>query len=207
MTEYKYTAKEEKFCLEVATGVDEFQKPITYGEAYKRAYNASGMKQGTIDNKASVLMAKDKIRVRVDALKAKVEEKCIVDAAYVRNRLYEIDQMDVLDIHNDDGSIKPMREWPKIWRQYLSAIEVSEVMQNSGDDGQVVAVLKKVKWPDKVRNLELLGKLTSVGAFSEKVDHTSSDGSMSPKRELSDDEVERELEKRGLRNPFAETDD
>lgn len=191
MTEFKYTSKEEKFCLEVATGVDEFQKPITYGEAYRRAYNASGMKQGTIDTKASLMMDKEKIRARVTALRAKVEEKCIVDAAYVRNRLYEIDQMDVLDIHNDDGSIKPIKEWPRIWRQYLSAIEVSEVMQNSGDDGQVVAVLKKIKWPDKVKNLELLGKLTSVGAFSEKVDHTSSDGSMTPAKSFTADEYVR----------------
>lgn len=191
MTEYKYKAKEEKFCLEVATGVDEFQKPISQAEAYRRAFNASRMKPATIDVKASELMSRDKIKVRVAALRAKVEEKCVVDAAYVRNRLYEIDQMDVLDIHNDDGSIKPIREWPKIWRQYLSAIEVSEVMQNSGDDGQVVAVLKKVKWPDKVRNLELLGKLTSVGAFSEKVDHTSSDGSMTPSKNFTADEYVR----------------
>ena len=39
---------------------------------------------------------------------------------------------------------------------------------------------KKIKWPDKVKNLELLGKHIGVGAFTEKVDHTSSDGSMSP---------------------------
>lgn len=191
MSEYKYTAKEEKFCLEVATGVDEFQKPITYGEAYRRAYAVNKMTQKSVDEKASQMMAKVKIKSRVAELRAKVEEKCVVDAAYVRNRLYEIDQMDVLDIYNDDGSIKPIREWPKIWRQYLSAIEVSEVMQNSGDDGQVVAVLKKVKWPDKVRNLELLGKLTSVGAFSEKIDHTSSDGSMTPAKSFTADEYVR----------------
>lgn len=180
MPDYKYTAKEEKFCLEVATGLDDNGRPITYGEAYRRVYNSVSMKKSTIDEKASLMMKKDKIRARVNTLKEKVAENCVVDASYVLNRLYEIDQMDVLDIHNDDGTIKPIREWPKIWRQYLSAIEVSEVMQGSGDDRQIAAILKKVKWPDKVKNLELLGKHLLVGAFVDKVDHTSSDGSMTP---------------------------
>ncbi len=185
------TPKQEKAAIEYATGVDADGKPIDKSEAYRRAYNTKSMSDKTLNNKAYELFENGEIKARVAEIQAKVEEKCVVDAAYVRNRLYEIDQMDVLDIHNDDGSIKPIREWPKIWRQYLSAIEVSEVMQNSGDDGQVVAVLKKVKWPDKVRNLELLGKLTSVGAFSEKVDHTSSDGSMTPAKSFTADEYVR----------------
>ncbi|MCL0196158.1 hypothetical protein M2T54_29260, partial [Klebsiella pneumoniae] len=37
----------------------------------------------------------------------------------------EIDQMDVLDILNDDGSLKPIREWPKIWRTTLSGFDLS----------------------------------------------------------------------------------
>lgn len=181
MAEAKLTAKEEKFCLEVATGVDEFDKPISYAEAYRRAYNAGKMKASTIDEKASLMMAKDKIRARVQELRDNVTKSAVIDASYVLKRLVEIDQMDVLDIHNDDGTIKPIREWPKIWRTYLNSIEVSEIMQGTGDDRQIAAILKKVKWPDKVKNLELIGKHLAVGAFVEKVDHTSSDGSMTPK--------------------------
>ncbi len=39
-------------------------------------------------------------------------------------RPVEIDQMDVIDILNDDGSLKPIREWPKIWRTTLSGFDV-----------------------------------------------------------------------------------
>jgi len=182
----KLTAKEEKFCLEVATGVDEFDKPISYAEAYRRAYNAGKMKSSTIDEKASLMMNKDKIRARVQELRDNVTKAAAIDASYVLKRLVEIDQMDVLDIHNDDGTIKAIREWPKVWRQYLTSIEVSEIMQGSGDDRQIAAILKKVKWPDKVRNLELIGKHLAVGAFVEKIDHTSSDGSMSPPKSIDD---------------------
>lgn len=32
------------------------------------------------------------------------------------------------------------------------------------------ALLKKIKWPDKVKNLELLGKHVSVQAFKEQME-------------------------------------
>ena len=73
--------------------------------------------------------------------------------------------MDVLDIMDDDGNVKPLRDWPKIWRQYISNIETISM-----DDGE--GWLKKIKWPDKVKNLELLGKHISVGAFKDKVEHS-----------------------------------
>ncbi|NGE23598.1 terminase small subunit, partial [Klebsiella pneumoniae] len=35
--------------------------------------------------------------------------------------------------------------------------------------GDSTVLLKKIKWPDKVKNLELLGKHISVQAFREQV--------------------------------------
>jgi phage terminase small subunit len=75
--------------------------------------------------------------------------------------------MDVLDILSEDGTIKPISEWPKIWRQYLSSVEVSEIIDGSGDERSVVGVLKKIKWPDKLKNLELLGRHVAVQAFKD----------------------------------------
>ena len=138
------------------------------------------MADKTIHEKASALMADGKISARVAELRAAAAKEAVIDASYVLKRLVEIDQMDVLDIHNDDGTIKPIKEWPKVWRQFLSSVEVSEIITSKGDEEKVTAVLKKVKWPDKVKNLELLGKHLSVGAFVERVDHTSSDRSMTP---------------------------
>ena len=180
MSEFKYTAKQEKACLELATGVDSSGKPIDKSEAYRRAYNTAGMSEKTINNKAYALFERGEIRARVEQLREAVVKEAVIDASYVLKRLVEIDQMDVLDIHNDDGTIKPIKEWPKVWRQFLSSVEVSEIITSKGDDEKVTAALKKVKWPDKVKNLELLGKHLSVGAFVERVDHTSSDRSMTP---------------------------
>ncbi|CAM8022893.1 hypothetical protein MOMOMMO210B_20105 [Morganella morganii] len=50
--------------------------------------------------------------------------------------------------------------------------------EGRGDDREMVGLLKKIKWPDKVRNLELLGKHVHVQAFREQVsnEHTGKDG-------------------------------
>ncbi|HFF4143460.1 TPA: terminase small subunit [Acinetobacter baumannii] len=93
-----------------------------------------------------------------------------VDADYVLHRLVEIDQMDVLDIMNDDLSLKPISEWPPIWRQYISGLDNMEEFDGRGDDRTMIGYLRKIKWPDKVKNLELLGKHISIGAFKDRVE-------------------------------------
>jgi len=88
----KLTAKEEKFCLEVATGVDEFDKPISYAEAYRRAYNAGKMKAGTVDVKASQMMAKDKIAVRVRELRETTAKNAMITVESLLAELEEARQ-------------------------------------------------------------------------------------------------------------------
>ncbi len=90
-----------------------------------------------------------------------------VSADYVLMRLVEIDQMDVIDILNDDGSLKPIREWLKIWRTTLSGFDLSSTIMNMNEDS-IETILKKIKWPDKVKNLELIGKHVDVNAFKER---------------------------------------
>ncbi|EPP2699231.1 terminase small subunit, partial [Escherichia coli] len=61
----------------------------------------------------------------------------------------------------------------KVWRTTLSGMDVVEMA--SADSA---ALLKKIKWPDKVKNLELLGKHVSVQAFKEQTstEITGADG-------------------------------
>lgn len=93
-----------------------------------------------------------------------------INADYVLNRLVEIDQLDVLDILRDDMSFKPLSEWPKGWRQYLVGFDIAEMFEGTGEDRSMVGLMKKIKWPDKVKNLELLGKHVAVSAFREQVE-------------------------------------
>ena len=125
----------------------------------------AGYSPRTANEQAARLLANVNISEVVQTGMAKRAAKVEINADYVLARLAEIDRMDVLDIMNDDMTLKPVSAWPSSWRRYLSGFDVAEMK-----DGQdAIGVMKKIKWPDKVKNLELLGKHIGVGAFSEKV--------------------------------------
>lgn len=91
-----------------------------------------------------------------------------VDADYVLRRLYDMDQMDIIDIINDDMTLKPLSTWPKVWRQALNGVELAELFEGQGDARAMIGVLKKIKWIDRLKNLELIGKHVEVGAFADR---------------------------------------
>lgn len=97
------------------------------------------------------------------------ERRIEIDQDYVLKRLAAIDKMDISDILTDNGEMKPAKEWPEIWRQFISGMDVAEVFDGSGDERKVSGFLKKIKWPDKVKNLELLGKHVQVQAFRDNL--------------------------------------
>ncbi|SSQ05466.1 Terminase small subunit [Klebsiella pneumoniae] len=157
-------------------------KPLTVmQEAYSQEYvkcpenqtqaaiNA-GFSPKSAHVKASTMMRDERIQKRIAELMEERNKRLRVSADYVLLRLVEIDQMDVLDILNDDMSIKPVSQWPKVWRQYLSGFDLADMFEGRGDDKELVGILKKIKWPDKVKNLELIGKHVDVNAFKERVE-------------------------------------
>ncbi|NNP70940.1 terminase small subunit [Acinetobacter sp. Ac_5812] len=113
------------------------------------------------------VLQREEVEERIAYLNTQRLNRVDVDADYVLKRLAEIDQMDILDILDDKGNYKQLKEWPKIWRQYINNVESVELSDGEG-------WLKKIKWPDKVKNLELLGKHIAVGAFKESIDHKHS---------------------------------
>jgi len=148
------------------------ERQIKFVEEYIKSLNATdaaikaGYSEKTARSQGSRLLTNVDIQKAIQQAKAEREERTKIDADYVLKRLVEIDQMDVLDIMDDDGNVKPLRDWPKIWRQYISNIETISV-----DDGE--GWLKKIKWPDKVKNLELLGKHLGMFVEQKKVDVTT----------------------------------
>lgn len=157
-------------------------KPLTaMQEAYAQEYTKcpenqtqaainAGFSPNTAAVKASVMMRDERILKRIAELMEERNKRLRVSADYVLLRLVEIDQMDVIDILNDDMSIKPVSEWPKVWRQYLTGFELADMFEGRGDEKELVGILKKIKWPDKVKNLELIGKHVDVNAFKERLE-------------------------------------
>lgn len=159
-TKYKpLTAMQEAYC----------QSYIKSPENQSQAAIDAGFSPNTAHVKASVMMRDERIQKRIAELMEERNKRNRVSADYVLMRLVEIDQMDVLDILNDDGSLKPIREWPKIWRTTLSGFDLSSTIMNMNEDS-IETILKKIKWPDKVKNLELIGKHVDVNAFKERLE-------------------------------------
>lgn len=130
----------------------------------------AGYSARTAQQIAYQLLQKTSVQEAIkDAQKLRLK-RLNVDADYVLNRLVQIDQMDVIDIMNDDHSLKPISEWPSIWRQYISGLDNMEEFDGRGEDRYLIGYLRKIKWPDKVKNLELLGKHISIGAFKDRVE-------------------------------------
>lgn len=153
----KLTDKQELFARE-------FIKDLNATQAVIRA----GFSKKSARNQAYRLMTNDDILNRIAELKAERNDRVRVDADYVLHRLVEIDEMDILDIMTDEMSIKPVSQWPASWRRYLSGFDLAEMFEGRGEEREMVGILKKIKWPDKVKNLELLGKHITVQAFREQ---------------------------------------
>lgn len=176
------TPKQELFCREYLKDLNATQAAIRAGYSEKTAQVQS-----------SRLLSNAMVQDRIAELKSERNEEMGIDAAYVLRRLVEIDQMDVLDILLPNGELKPIKDWPKTWRTTLSGMDVTEM------PGDVPGFLKKIKWPDKVKNLELLGKHVVVQAFKENVknEHTGPNGGPIQYTDISEEELEERLKELG----------
>lgn len=157
MSKGKLTAKQEKFISEYLLDLNATQASLRAGYSEKTA------KQIGTEN-----LSKPIIQEGIQRLRDIQLNKLDIDSEYVLKRLHEIDQLDVIDIFNDDMSaFKKLSEWPKSWRTSLSGIDINELFEFNEGNKELSGLVKKIKWPDKVRNLELLGKHIAVGAFKE----------------------------------------
>lgn len=120
----------------------------------------AGYSPKTAREQASRLLSNVNIQEKIADAQSARNERLEVDQDYVLNRLIQVDQLDIIDILDNTGNFKPINEWSKEWRLNLSSFEIVE----TADGGFV----KKIKFPDKVKNLELLGSHIKVGAWMNK---------------------------------------
>lgn len=185
------TDKQEMFCREYLIDLNATQAAIR-----------AGYSDNTARKIGSENLTKPDIAQRIIDLKSERNERVEVNADYVLRRLVEIDEMDVLDILKDDGGLKMVHEWPKVWRTTLSGLDILTTVTNF-DETTIENILKKIKWPDKVKNLELLGKHISVMAFKEQAahEHTGKNGGPIEVATLTKDEY------KAARREMLEDDD
>jgi phage terminase small subunit len=147
-----------------------------------RAAIRAGYSPASAEVTASRLLSHAKVAIAITAAQAQRSDRTKIDADWVLSRLASEVSADVADLYDDTGRVKPIKEWPLIWRQGLvSSIESFPEKIGEDDDGKpIFGTAYKLKLSERARRVEMLGKHVFVSAFREQVDHTSSDGSMSP---------------------------
>lgn len=149
----KLTDKQARF-------VDEYLVDLNAAQAAIRA----GYSEKAAKEQGSRLLTNANVQAAFKERSAARETRTQINADYVLQRLVQIDQLDVADILDSTGNFLPVLQWPKVWRQTLSGMDVQEMIT-----GDVESVIRKIKWPDKLRNLELLGKHVTINAFRDQV--------------------------------------
>jgi len=127
MIDKPLTPKQQRFVDEYLIDLNATQAAIRAGYSAKAAHV-----------QAANLLRNPKVKNIINHAQQAKTQQALIDAVYVLNRLKDIAEMDAADILDDDGSIKPIRQWPKIWRQMISGLDVV----NNPDTG---VVLKKIK--------------------------------------------------------------
>jgi phage terminase small subunit len=150
-------AKQDIFCQEYLRDLNATQAAIR-----------AGYSQDTAGSIGHDLLKKPEIIAEIDRLKLERSRETKIDAAWLLKRFADEADADVADLYDEDGRLKPVKDWPMIWRQGL----VAGVKTSVSEDG--VAIID-VKLSDRVRRLELIGKHVSVQAFQENVNHTGVD--------------------------------
>lgn len=158
------TPKQQRFKDEYLLDLNATQAAIRAGYA-ERSADVTGAR----------LLANANVRAAIDSAQSNRAAETQINAAWVLKRLAAEATADVADIYNEDGSIKPVHDWPLIWRQGLVAgIKHQELRDSEGNrTGEFIV---DVKISDRIRRLELIGKHIGVNAFQEVVQHKGLDG-------------------------------
>lgn len=157
MTDRPLPPKQARFAEEYLIDLNATQAAIRAGYSEKTAYRTG-----------ADLLKKPQIQELVTQHREERSRRVQMDADRVLQRLVEIDQMDVADILDDDGRVLPIKQWPGVWRRYATSIDVVETSEGGNEDDRATSLLKKIRWPDKVKNLELIGKHVNVQAWKEQ---------------------------------------
>ena len=81
--------------------------------------------------------------------------------------MFEADIADILQPGRN--TFKPIHEWPKVWRQMLSSVDVKELFERSKDGGDAswdkIGEVVKLKFVSVKELGELIGRHKLVDAF------------------------------------------
>ena len=146
----------------------------------------------------------------IQAMQAERSKRTKIDADWLLDRLAAEADADVNDLYDEFGAVRPISEWPLMFRKGLvQGIDVEEEYQEVDDPDQdfddpdaprkrkrktirkAVGRVVKFKLDSRVKRLELIGRHIGVQAFKENVSLSGSIGVTNiPADKLTDEQLQ-----------------
>lgn len=151
------TPKQKRFVGEYLVDLNGTQAAIRAGYSVKGA-----------SVQASLLLANPKVAELISEATRLRAEKVGVKAEDVLRELLRIGLADIGKAFNSEGGLLPFHEMPEDVRRSISGVDVDELWGSDGDSRIQIGTTKKVRFWDKTRGLEMLGKHLKL--FTDKLD-------------------------------------
>lgn len=131
----------------------------------------SGYSPKTAEQQGSRLLSNAKVSAEIAERRQRRAERVEVQSDDILRELLRIARTDLSEAFNENGTLKAVHEMPEDCRRAIAGIEVEEPRYNREGE-EIRGVVRKVKFWDKPRALELLGK--HLGLLTEKHEHSGS---------------------------------
>lgn len=162
MSTKKLTVKQKRFVEEFLVDLNATQAAIRAG------YSVIAARRIAAEN-----MTKPVVSSAINAALAERSKATGWNAEKVLRRLGEMADADVLEIMDDLGGYKPLKDWPPSWRRMVSECRV-EISYERSTDGTQAGKSKSwdesgkiisVKIPDRLKIIESIGRHVAVRAY------------------------------------------
>lgn len=141
----------------------------------KQAAIRAGYSPRSAESTASTILRNPKVQAAIAEAQQRRSERIELKADDIVRELLRFAKTDIRKAFDKDGRLLPIHEMPEDVAHAISGIEVLEEWGPDGEGGRVpIGEVKKVKFWDKVKGLELLGRHLKmfVDRFEVKTDDT-----------------------------------
>ncbi|KAA0699979.1 terminase small subunit [Neorhizobium sp. P12A] len=155
------TAKQSRFSVEYLIDLNATQAAIRAGYSEKSAADIG-----------AELLINPGVRSAIsDAIAARTERTQIT-SDWVLERLADDMEADIADLFGDDNQLLPVDEWPMVFRKGLvSGCDIEERYGDSSGGGRMITGrVIKLRFSDRLKRLELIGRHVSVNAFRDVIE-------------------------------------
>ena len=143
-----FTKKNKRFCEEYVIDLNGKQAAIRAGYSEK-----------TAEQQASRLLRNVKVKDCIKTLQAEIVERNKITIDECVSTLASMSRFDIIDLYNDDGTLKPLKDIPKEARLVIEGLDTDEIKM----EGLVIGYVKKLKISNRRSNIIELMKY--LGAY------------------------------------------